>query len=70
MRNVATPMITKVRTRTVLRPVRSPKCPKTMPPIGRATKPTAYVANESSVPTSGSKVGKKSRLKISAAALP
>jgi hypothetical protein len=29
-------------------------CPKTSPPIGRATKPIANVANDSSVATVGS----------------
>jgi hypothetical protein len=53
-----------------LRPILSPKCPKITPPIGRAAKPTAYVANASSVPTSGSKSGKNSLLKTSAAAEP
>ena len=70
MRNVAPPMISSVTTRTVLRPFRSPKCPKTMPPSGRATNPTAAVANARSVPTAGSKPGKKSWLKTSAAAVP
>jgi len=41
-----------------------------MPPRGRATKPTAYVVNASSVPTSGSKLGKNSLLNTSAAAVP
>ena len=70
MRNVAPPMISRVITRTVLRPDLSPKWPKTMPPSGRATKPTAAVANASSVPTAGSKLGKKSWLNTSAAAVP
>src|SRR5947207_15862121 len=41
----------------------------TVPPIGRAAKPTAYVLNASSVPTNGSKVGKNSLLNTSAAAV-
>src|SRR2546421_11408423 len=41
----------------------------TMPPIGRAAKPTAYVLNASSVPTNGSNVGKNSLLNTSAAAV-
>ena len=42
------------------RPIRSPKCPNTMAPTGRAKKPTAYVPNDAIVPTRGSSVGKKS----------
>src|SRR5438876_11081518 len=41
----------------------------TMPPMGRAAKPTAYVLKASSVPTNGSKVGKNSLLNTSAAAV-
>jgi hypothetical protein len=41
-----------------------------MPPMGRATKPTANVPNADSVPTIGSTVGKNSRLNTSAAAVP
>src|SRR5437762_10727620 len=42
----------------------------TIPPIGRATNPTVYVANAASVPTRGSNVGKYRRLKTRAAAVP
>jgi hypothetical protein len=70
MANVARPMSRSVRTSMFLRPSRSPKCPKTTPPSGRATNPTANVAKASSVPTSGSNSGKKSLLKTSAAAVP
>jgi len=42
----------------------------TIPPKGRAMNPTANVAKAASVPASGSKEGKKSWLKISAAAVP
>ncbi len=48
---VATPMISIVNARLRLRPIRSPMCPNTSPPIGRMTNPTANVANASSVPT-------------------
>src|ERR1700733_3304059 len=41
-----------------------------MPPIGRATKPTPNVAKASSVPVTGRNVGKNSRLKTRAAAVP
>jgi hypothetical protein len=70
IRNVATPMISRDSTSIDLRPTRSPKCPKTMPPSGRAAKPTAYVLNARRVPTSGSASGKKSLSKTSAAAVP
>ena len=64
------PMINRVMTSTCLRPTRSPKWPKTMPPSGRARNPTAYVAKASRVPTSGSNEGKNSVLNTSAAAVP
>jgi hypothetical protein len=57
-------------TNIALRPTLSPKCPKTTPPTGRATKPTAYVAKAASVPTNGSSFGKNSRPKTRAAAVP
>ena len=38
------PMMTSVSRSICLRPMRSPKWPKTSPPIGRAKKPTAKVA--------------------------
>ncbi|KAF1051186.1 MAG: hypothetical protein GAK34_01604 [Delftia tsuruhatensis] len=43
IRKVDTPMIISVTTRMLLRPTRSPKCPKITPPSGRVTKPTAKV---------------------------
>jgi hypothetical protein len=67
---VAMPMINSEITSIDLRPTRSPKWPKMMPPTGRAAKPTPNVANAASVPTVGSAVGKNSSLKISAAAVP
>jgi hypothetical protein len=36
-------MIMSDQTSIALRPTRSPKCPKMIPPIGRATNPTAKV---------------------------
>src|SRR6266545_5412471 len=68
MANVAAPISTRLSTSNRLRPTRSPKCPNTRPPIGRAPKPIAYVRNASRVPVSGSAVGKKSLLNTSAAA--
>ncbi len=38
---VATPIIISATTSIFLRPTRSPKCPNTTPPSGRATKPRA-----------------------------
>ena len=38
---VATPIISSETTSIFLRPTRSPKWPKTTPPSGRATKPSA-----------------------------
>lgn len=60
MANVATPMIRSVRTRIVLRPSRSPKWPKIMPPTGLKKNPTPNVAKAASVPASGAWLGKKS----------
>ena len=41
-----------------------------MPPSGRTANPMPSVANDSSVPDSGSFAGKKTVLKYSAAAIP
>src|SRR5215217_6799186 len=43
-------MVSSAITRVGLRPSRSPKWPKSKPPIGRATKPTAAVLNAASTP--------------------
>ena len=43
MRNVETPTRTMLSWSSCLRPYLSPKCPKTIPPMGRATKPV-YLA--------------------------
>ncbi len=53
IRNVAAPTMMIVACSVGLRPNRSPICPKTMPPSGRATKPTAYVTNAAMIPSSG-----------------
>jgi hypothetical protein len=70
MLKVASSMINSVKTSIDRRPTRSPKWPKTIPPMGRATNPTAKVPNAARVPTSGSKVGKNSLLKTSAELVP
>src|SRR5471032_3163759 len=59
MHTVTTPIITKVITRDFLRPMRSPICPNTMPPNGRAKKPTANVPNAAMVLNSLSSAGPK-----------
>jgi hypothetical protein len=63
-------MIVIVVTSIDFRPSRSPKCPNTTPPRGRATYPTASVPNEASVPASGSRSVKNTWLKTRAAAVP
>jgi hypothetical protein len=70
MAAVARPMMSSDRTSIDLRPMRSPKWPKTMPPSGRAAKPTPKVASAASVPMVGSTFGKNSLSKMSAAAVP
>ena len=69
-RKVQTPISTSVTTSMVLRPTLSPKCPKIMPPKGRAMKATPNVANAANVPASGSNVGKNNWPKTKAAAVP
>jgi hypothetical protein len=70
IRKVAIPIIRRVMTNIDLRPMRSPKWPQTMPPMGRAANPTAKVPNAASVPVRESNVGKNSRAKIRALAVP
>jgi len=53
-------MTTSVMTRTFLRPIRSPKCPKNAPPSGRTKNPTAKVAKALIVPVVSSNCGKNS----------
>src|SRR5579885_2311637 len=53
-----------------LRQMRSPRCPKKMPPMGRAMKPTRKVVRDRSVATKGLNVGKKSLGKTSEAIVP
>ena len=54
----------------VLRPIRSPKCPKMAAPTGRATKPTNWVANAARTPAKAFWPGKNSCGNTSAAAVP
>jgi hypothetical protein len=57
IRNVAPPVSTSVSTSIDLRPSRSPKWPITAAPRGRATNPTAKVANAARVPAAGENDG-------------
>src|SRR5258705_146248 len=65
---VEAPMMNIVNTRSFFRPTRSPKWPKIAAPIGRATKPTKNVVNDSIVATNGSEPGKNFRGNTAAAA--
>jgi hypothetical protein len=67
---VAIPMMRSESMSIALRPILSPKWPKTRPPMGRATKPTAYVEAEASRPAVSLNSGKNSAGKMSAAAVP
>ncbi len=68
---VATPIITSEMISMFLRPRRSPKWPKTTPPIGRATKPAPKVPKAASVAAVSPRLGEKKILsKTSAAAAP
>ena len=69
MATVETPMVSSAATSVVLRPTRSPKCPKSADPTGRARKAMAKVAIEASVPVAGSDDGKKSAGNTSTAAV-
>ncbi|GAA0999134.1 hypothetical protein GCM10009563_24310 [Subtercola frigoramans] len=69
MSTVAMPMVRSDATRVFLRPIRSPKCPKMIEPMGRATNATPKTANEVSRPTLGSVVGKNSFGNTSTAAV-
>ena len=51
------------------RPILSPRCPNSIPPNGRATKPTPNVANAISVPEPAARSKKRSP-NTSAAAVP
>jgi hypothetical protein len=62
-------MVSSAATSVVLRPTRSPKCPKSADPIGRARKAIANVASDASVAEAGSEAGKNSRGKTSTAAV-
>lgn len=63
-------MMLRVNTSIDLRPILSPKCPNSTPPIGRATNAAENVTKESNVPIKESNCGKKRSLKTSPAAVP
>ncbi len=62
-------MVSSARTSVFLRPMRSPKCPKSAEPTGRARNAMPKVASEASVDEAGSEAGKKSLGKTSTAAV-
>ena len=68
-RVVAVPMVKSAMTRVGLRPSLSPKWPNSIPPTGRATKPTAAVLNEARTAATSLAPGKNSGPKTSAAAV-
>ena len=70
MRPVERPITSVVMISVSRRPMRSPRCPKRMPPKGRATKPTPNVAKATSVPAPGTASEKKRSPNTSAAAVP
>ena len=54
-------MVSKAATSVALRPIRSPKCPNSAAPIGRAIKAMANVANDWMVAVVGSVLAGKNR---------
>ncbi len=69
MPTVDTPMVSSAATSVALRPMRSPKCPKTAEPMGRARKASAKVARDCNDAVFLSTVGKYSLGKTSTAAV-
>lgn len=67
---VAAPVSSSEATSTGRRPCRSPMCPNSTDPSGRATNPTPNVPKAANVPASGETVGKNSGPRTSAAAVP
>ena len=59
MATVEIPIVSSEATSVTLRPMRSPKCPNSAEPIGRATNAIAKVARDCSVAAVGSPCGKK-----------
>lgn len=69
MRKVAIPIVSRDATSVALRPKRSPKCPKTIAPIGRATMAAPKTAKDDSRAVVSSPVGKKRAGKTRTAAV-
>ena len=67
---VADPIRTSDKTSIFLRPIRSPKWPKTIAPAGREMKATPKVANAARVPDTGLSDGKNATPNTRAAAVP
>jgi hypothetical protein len=67
---VAQLMMTKVSSIVALRPIRSPRCPATKAPTGRARKPTPKLARAAIWETASLSLGKKMVPKTRAAAVP
>ena len=66
---VENPIVNKAATRVAFRPMRSPKCPNSADPIGRAKNAIANVASEAKIEDAGSDAGKKSFGKTMTAAV-
>ncbi len=69
IRNVPTPMMSRVAIRLAFRPKRSPIWPNSNPPSGRDRKPDAKAPKAAIVPTRGLWDGKKTFPKTSAEAV-
>ncbi len=63
IRKVAIPMVKREPTKVALRPIPSPKCPKRIEPMGRATKATPKVAIEAKSAARGITLRKKKKRK-------
>jgi hypothetical protein len=70
MATVLRPISSRVATSVDLRPMRSPKWPKMIPPSGRATKPAVNVRKDRISPINGSTLGKNSAGNTRAAITP
>jgi len=69
MHTVEMPMVSRAVTRVALRPMRSPKCPNSADPMGRAKNASAKVANDCSSAVAGSPLGKNNLGNTSTAAV-
>ncbi len=70
MATVESPMVESAITSVVLRPMRSPKWPKSAEPMGLARNAMPKVASEARRAEAGSDAGKKSAGKTKTAAIP